>query len=50
MHHLYNVKRLAYELNEPPAAAMQAAAPGASTDQGQQIEELVRRIVQEIIA
>jgi len=50
VHHLYNVKRLAYELNEPPAAAMQAAAPGASTDQGQQIEELVRRIVQEIIA
>jgi len=50
VHHLYNVKRLAYELNQPPAAAMQAAALPFSADQGQQVEDLVRRIVQEIIA
>lgn len=52
VHHLYNIKRLAYEINPPPQAAMHtapassAAAPSGST---QDIEALVRQVVQEII-
>ncbi len=58
VHHLYNVKRLAYEVSAPPEAAMQAApaaaaAPMAAAPSGsanlQDMEALVRQIVQEII-
>jgi acetaldehyde dehydrogenase (acetylating) len=52
VHHLYNIKRLAYEINPPPQAAMHAApAPSAAAPSGstQEIEALVRQVVQEII-
>ncbi|MBP7693352.1 MAG: hypothetical protein KA764_15625, partial [Anaerolineales bacterium] len=32
VHHLYNIKRLAYELNPPPAAAL---LPGSTDDPAQ---------------
>ncbi len=46
--HLYNIKRLAYELSAPPAAAM---VPG-QTDPGpspKEIEQTVRSVVEEIL-
>jgi acetaldehyde dehydrogenase (acetylating) len=49
VHHLYNVKRLAYELTAPPEAAMRVPSPAAAANDTQQIEALVRNIVQEII-
>ena len=49
VHHLYNVKRLAYELTAPPEAAMRELSPAAAANDTQQIEALVRNIVQEII-
>jgi acetaldehyde dehydrogenase (acetylating) len=49
VHHLYNIKRLAYEINPPPQAAMlMPPAPAASGSQPD-IEALVRQVVQEII-
>lgn len=51
VHHLYNIKRLAYETTPPPEAAMRGSAPvaaGSGVNQ-QEIEALVRQIVQEII-
>ena len=49
VHHLYNVKRLAYELTAPPEAAMRGPSSAAAANDTQQIEALVRNIVQEII-
>jgi acetaldehyde dehydrogenase (acetylating) len=50
VHHLYNIKRLAYELSAPPQAAMRGSAPAtAAGTNTQDIEALVRQIVQEII-
>jgi acetaldehyde dehydrogenase (acetylating) len=53
--HLLNVKRLAYEVKSPPAEAMlnTPAATTASTGASgvitsQDIEEIVRRVLQEI--
>lgn len=48
-YHLFNVKRLAYELTPPPAAAFSAsvAAQAISADE---IERVVRSVVQEILA
>jgi len=48
-YHLFNVKRLAYELTPPPAAAFSdSAAPQlVSADE---IERVVRSVVQEIFA
>jgi acetaldehyde dehydrogenase (acetylating) len=62
VHHLYNIKRLAYEINPPPAAAMLAGStddpiqlsgkmslvsePVGSTDV--QIDEIVRRVLAEL--
>lgn len=54
--HLYNVKRLAYEINPPPCEAF---LPGSTDDPGQslyvspstdtnQIEEIVRRVLAEL--
>jgi acetaldehyde dehydrogenase (acetylating) len=51
VHHLYNIKRLAYEKSPPPTAVMQrpgslpTAAPAAQPD----VESLVKQVVQEII-
>ena len=50
--HLYNVKRLAYELTAPPEAALRGpstAAAGPEPSNAQDIEALVRKVVQEII-
>ena len=50
--HLYNVKRLAYELSAPPEAALRGpstAAAGSTSSDAQDIEALVRKVVQEII-
>jgi acetaldehyde dehydrogenase (acetylating) len=50
--HLYNVKRLAYELTAPPEAALRGpstAAAGSNASDAQDIEALVRKVVQEII-
>lgn len=50
--HLYNVKRLAYELSAPPEAALRGpstAAAGSNASDTQDIEALVRKVVQEII-
>ena len=58
VHHLYNVKRLAYELTLPPEAALHASplpaaaasnATGAPAANVQDIEAMVRKVVQEII-
>jgi acetaldehyde dehydrogenase (acetylating) len=54
VHHLYSVKRLAYEITPPPAAAMQdgpAAAQGLQPPAGvnsDQISEIVRRVLAEL--
>jgi acetaldehyde dehydrogenase (acetylating) len=55
VHHLYNVKRLAYELTPPPpeaygenaGAAAPAKANGASSEE---VEEIVRRVLKELKA
>jgi len=51
VHHLYNIKRLAYEIKPPPQAAMHASAAPATAVTGspQDIEALVRQVIQEII-
>jgi len=52
VHHLYNVKRLAYELTPPPEAALRGpstAAAGSNPSDAQDIEAMVRKVVQEII-
>ena len=48
-YHLFNVKRLAYELTPPPLAALSpgSAPQGASA---REIEQVVRSVVQEILA
>ena len=52
VHHMYNVKRLAYELQAPPLAEMNAGLTGnAGVTQGLDpidIERIVRDIVKEI--
>jgi acetaldehyde dehydrogenase (acetylating) len=55
VHHLYNVKRLAYELQPPPAEAMTegpaAASVAASPPNGHadaEIEDIVRRVLKEL--
>jgi acetaldehyde dehydrogenase (acetylating) len=49
VHHLYNVKRLAYEITPPPPAAFSGSAPLPAMSNAQQVEALVRKVVQEII-
>jgi acetaldehyde dehydrogenase (acetylating) len=51
--HLLNVKRLAYEIKSPPATALlngatAPAAVGSATITQADIEEIVRRVLQEI--
>ncbi len=47
-HHLFNVKRLAYELSAPPAAAMVPGNPNSGPSP-QEIEQVVKRVVEEIL-
>lgn len=47
--HLFNVKRLAYELSSPPEAALLPGLP-KSGPSPQEVETAVRRVVEEIIA
>jgi len=50
VHHLYNIKRLAYENTPPPQAALRGPAPSSAARQdSQDIESLVQQVVQEII-
>ena len=50
VHHLYNVKRLAYEKTPPPAALLHGRAPASTAvNNSQDIEALVQQVVQEII-
>jgi acetaldehyde dehydrogenase (acetylating) len=49
VHNLYNIKRLAFELTAPPEAALRGSSPTAAGSNAQDIEALVRQIVQEII-
>jgi len=46
-YHLFNVKRLAYELSAPPAAAL-VPGPRQEGVSAQEIERVVRSIVEEI--
>jgi len=48
VHHMFNVKRVAYGTSQPPAAAL---LPGAQSNRPtpQQIEAVVRQVVQEIL-
>ena len=50
VHHLYNIKRLAYETTPPPQAALRRPQPAsAAVSNTQDIETLVQQVVQEII-
>ena len=50
VHHLYNIKRLAYETTPPPQAALRGPQPvSAASSNTQDIETLVQQVVQEII-
>ena len=49
VHHLYNVKRLAYELTPPPAEAMGIGAPASGEKSTLEMESLVRKVIQEIM-
>ncbi len=46
--HLYNIKRLAYELSAPPAAAMVPGQPDPGPSP-KEIEQTVRSVVEEIL-
>jgi acetaldehyde dehydrogenase (acetylating) len=47
-YHLFNVKRLAYELTPPPSAALSTAADSSNIS-SEEIEQVVRSVVQEIL-
>ncbi len=56
--HMYNIKRLAYEIKPPPEAAFlpgstddpsqRTSKPGSATEKSDQIEEIVRRVLAEM--
>jgi len=48
-YHLFNVKRLAYELTPPPAAALLPGAPAEGLT-AEAVERVVRSVVEEILA
>ena len=51
VHHMFNVKRLAYELRSPPAAAMSAGGSAAvRAPDPLELERIVREIVTEILS
>ncbi len=47
-YHLFNVKRLAYEITSPPPAAL-SAGPALQGASAHEIEQVVRSVVQEIL-
>ncbi len=47
-YHLFNVKRLAYEINSPPPAAF-TVSPALQGASAHEIEQVVRSVVQEIL-
>jgi acetaldehyde dehydrogenase (acetylating) len=50
VHHLYNIKRLAYETTPPPQAALRGSiSTSAALSKTQDMESLVKQVVQEII-
>jgi len=49
VHHLYNVKRLAYEITPPPPSALSNAATTPALSNAQEVEALVKKVIQEII-
>ena len=51
VHHLYNIKRLAYEKSPPPSVVMQrpGSLPTAASAAQPDVESLVKQVVQEII-
>jgi acetaldehyde dehydrogenase (acetylating) len=50
VHHLYNIKRLAYETTPPPQAVLRGPVPVSAAEvKPQEIELLVKQVVQEII-
>lgn len=48
VHHLFNIKRLAYELSAPPAAALNPGEPVQGPSAGE-VEAAVRSVVEEIL-
>lgn len=48
VYHLFNVKRLAYELSAPPAAALAPGEPALGPDPSE-VEAVVRSVVEEIL-
>ena len=54
VHHLYNVKRLAYEITPPPPEAFTespaSAAPKSNGASNEEVEEIVRRVLKELKA
>jgi len=48
-YHLFNVKRLAYELTPPPAAALLPGTPVEGIT-AEAVERVVRSVVEEILA
>ena len=49
VHHLYNIKRLAYETTPPPDAAKREPLPSAKSFDVVEIERVVHAVVQEMI-
>jgi len=47
-YHLFNVKRLAYELSAPPVAALVPGEPVSGPDPAE-VEAVVRSVVEEIL-
>lgn len=50
VYHMFNIKRLAYELTRPPEAALSPGAPSTySGPSAQEIEAVVQNVIQEIL-
>jgi acetaldehyde dehydrogenase (acetylating) len=53
VHHMYNVKRLAYEITPPPPEALveePARSPTTANTSSAEIEDIVRRVLKELKA
>jgi len=49
VHHLFNIKRLAYEITPPPEAAMVGSGKSSGPTQ-QELESIVRQVMLEALA
>ncbi len=49
VYHLFNIKRLAYEIREPPSAAFMPGTPTSSGPSYQEIERTVVEVINEIL-